>query len=67
MLAPPSSCASPAQDFPAETWGAEELGQADEGLWAEDWEDEDVDVDFDKVLRDELAKHGGGVDGAAAK
>ncbi len=45
------------QDFPTETWGADQLaGAAEEGLWADDWEDEDVDADFDKVLREELDK-----------
>jgi 26 proteasome complex subunit DSS1 len=45
------------EDFPTETWGADQLaGAAEEGLWADDWEDEDVDADFDKVLREELDK-----------
>jgi hypothetical protein len=26
------------------------------GEWADDWDDADADTDFDKVLREELAK-----------
>jgi hypothetical protein len=51
-------------------WGDDKLAKEDLVEWAADWDDDDVDSDFDKKLRAELAKHssatGGGGAGAAA-
>lgn len=39
-------------------WGKEQQDDEDKRLWAEDWDDDDVDDDFAKQLRSELSKSG---------
>lgn len=54
----------------AAAWGADVEDKEDMAQFADDWEDEDADADFEKVLKEELAKAqgaGAGGAGAAAK
>lgn len=41
---------------PLADWGKEQSSHAAAEEWAEDWDDEDAETDFDKVLRAELEK-----------
>lgn len=49
------------EDFPIDTWPAEEslrdATNAQTSLWEEDWDDVEVDDDFTKELKAELAKY----------
>lgn len=49
------------EDFPIDTWPAEEslrdATNAQTNLWEEDWDDVEVDDDFTKELKAELAKY----------
>lgn len=39
-------------------WNKEQVDDEDKRLWAEDWDDDDVDDEFAKQLRSELTKSG---------
>lgn len=46
------------EDFQAEDWTTQEAVGAEgaKALWVEDWDDNDVDDNFSKELKEELAK-----------
>ena len=44
------------EEFKEEDWGDDRKNKAAAEEWANDWDDEDADTDFDKVLRSELEK-----------
>jgi hypothetical protein len=42
--------------LPLADWNAAHADKADGEEWADDWDDEDADTDFDKRLKEELLK-----------
>ncbi|KAL2709550.1 putative 26S proteasome complex subunit SEM1 [Kluyveromyces marxianus] len=47
------------EDFPADSWPSPPVSQdltRDSNLWAEDWDDIEVEDDFTKELKEELEK-----------
>ncbi|CDO95057.1 unnamed protein product [Kluyveromyces dobzhanskii CBS 2104] len=45
------------EDFPADSWPSQPISQdltKDTNLWAEDWDDVEVEDDFTKELKEEL-------------
>ncbi|XP_076368545.1 suppressor of exocyst mutations 1 [Tachypleus tridentatus] len=51
------------EEFPAEDWTGKAEDDEDVNVWEDNWDDDNIEDDFSKQLREELEKQGFKVDG----